>query len=215
VTWIIGMDGEVLPVSPAEVVDEVAAALERGREAHVGEAPVHAQPLRIVPDEQPPPTRRPSPVAPERFAVLQALLADLLEACGDEPTGELAVSELAARYKLGPDALVDQINLLNLVNFGGGCYAVYVEIDGDRVRVEKELYGEEFRRPARLSPLEAKAILMALDLVGPQVAAGRARRSRRSGARSRRRSAASTSRRRRRRARSTARRTSSRRSTVG
>ena len=39
------------------------------------------------------------------------------------------------------------------------------------IHVEKELYGDEFRRPARLSPLEAKALLLALDLVGPLVAA--------------------------------------------
>ena len=38
------------------------------------------------------PTRRTSPVAPERFAVLQAMLADLLESCGDEPRGELSAT---------------------------------------------------------------------------------------------------------------------------
>ena len=117
--------------------------------------------------------RRSSPVAPERFAVLQAMLADLLESCGDEPSGEISATDLKERYGLTDDALVEQVNLLNLVNFGGGCYAVYAEFDGDTIKVEKELYGEEFRRPARLSPLEAKAILMALDLVGP---AGRGRR---------------------------------------
>jgi proteasome accessory factor C len=111
-------------------------------------------------------------VAPERFAVLQAMLADLLESCGDEPRGEISAAALKERYQLTDEALVEQVNLLNLVNFGGGCYAVYAEFDGDTIKVEKELYGEEFRRPARLSPLEAKAILMALDLVGPQVAAG-------------------------------------------
>ncbi len=37
--------------------------------------------------------------------------------------------------------------------------------------VEKELYGDDFRQPARLSPLEAKALLLALDLIGPLVAA--------------------------------------------
>ncbi len=59
------------------------------------------------------------------------------------------------------------------MNFGGGCYALYAEMqdDGDTIDVEKELYGDEFRRPARLSPLEAKALLLALDLVGPLVAA--------------------------------------------
>ena len=37
--------------------------------------------------------------------------------------------------------------------------------------VDKELYGDTFRRPARLSPLEAKALLRALDVVAPLIAA--------------------------------------------
>jgi predicted DNA-binding transcriptional regulator YafY len=174
-TWIIGMDGQVVPVGPPELVDETLAALERGREAHEGEPPAIAAPIELVRDaDEPGAGRRPSPVAPERFAVLQAMLADLLESCGDEPRGEIGVDLLKQRYGLDDEQLVEQINLLNLVNFGGGCYAVYAEFpeDGGVIKVEKELYGEEFRRPARLSPLEAKAILMALDLVGPQVAAG-------------------------------------------
>jgi proteasome accessory factor C len=173
-TWVIGMDGQAVPVSPPELVDEVAGALDRGLATHDGDVPPIAAPIEILRDEaaDAPPARRSSPVAPERFAVLQAMLADLLESCGDEPRGEISASNLKERYGLTDDALVEQVNLLNLVNFGGGCYAVYAEFDGDTIKVEKELYGEEFRRPARLSPLEAKAILMALDLVGPQVAAG-------------------------------------------
>ena len=82
-------------------------------------------------------------------------------------------AELAERFKLSDDELEDHLQLLNLVNFGGGCYAVYAERvdDGRTIHVEKELYGDEFRRPARLSPLEAKSLLLALDLVGPLVAA--------------------------------------------
>jgi proteasome accessory factor C len=173
VQWILGENGHVLPLGPSEVVDEVEAALVRVRDAHLGDPPQHAAPSRLVvePDAVAP-RRAPSPVAPERIAVLQALLADLLERCGTAPRGEVPAAELRERYRLTHEQLQEQINLLNLVNFGGGCYAVYAEIqEDDVVRVDKELYGEEFRRPARLSPLEAKAILMALDLVGPQVAA--------------------------------------------
>ena len=61
--------------------------------------------------------------------------------------------------------------MLNLVNFGGGCYAVYAEHDGDVVRVEKELYGDVFRRPPKLTPLEARAIHLAMEYVGPTIAA--------------------------------------------
>ncbi len=61
--------------------------------------------------------------------MLQALLADLLERCGTEPRGEVPAAELRERYRLTHEASSqEQINLLNLVNFGGGCYAVYAEI---------------------------------------------------------------------------------------
>jgi proteasome accessory factor C len=40
------------------------------------------------------------------------------------------------------------------------------------VHVDKELFGDTFRRPPRLTPLEARAIRLALEFVGPMVAAG-------------------------------------------
>ena len=169
--WILGLSGQVLPLGPSDVVDAVVDALERVRDAHAGDLPVIRSPKKIV-TEPPMTVVRPSnPVAPERFAVLQALLADLLETCGSSPTGSIETIVLQKRYDITDVEMVEQINLLNLVNFGGGCYAVYAEIEDGVINVQKELYGEEFRRPARLSPLEAKAILMALDLVGPQIAA--------------------------------------------
>ena len=89
------------------------------------------------------------------------------------------------------------ISLLNLVNFGGGCYAVYAELRGDRVHVDKELFGDTFRSPPRLTPLEARAIRLALEVVGPMIAADAQTPSSASAASSRRRSASSTSPRRR------------------
>jgi predicted DNA-binding transcriptional regulator YafY len=44
-------------------------------------------------------------------------------------------------------------------------------LDGDEVRVDKELFGDAFRRPPRLTPLEARAIRLALEFVGPMIAA--------------------------------------------
>ena len=171
VEWILGLGGQVLPLGPGEVVDAVVAALEAVRDAHAGDPPAIGAPKKIVADAETQAARPSNPVAPERFAVLQALLADLLETCGTDQQGSIAAAVLIDRYQIDDEELIEQINLLNLVNFGGGCYAVYAELDEDgMVNVQKELYGEDFRRPARLSPLEAKAILMALDLVGPQIA---------------------------------------------
>ncbi len=105
--------------------------------------------------------------------MLQALLAHLLAACGDGKSARLDADELAARFSIPREELQDHLSLLNLVNFGGGCYTVYAEVDEDTgtVRVDKELYGDVFRRSPKLTPLEARAIRLAIEYVGPTIAA--------------------------------------------
>jgi proteasome accessory factor C len=168
--WVLRQNGRAVPLEPDELVDAVADALARLAEAHDGAPPEVAGPKRTDP-RQPLPERPSGPVAPERFGVLQSLLAHLLAACGEERSAILRAPELAARFSIPLDELQDHLSLLNLVNFGGGCYAVYAEHDGDSVRVEKELYGDVFRRPPKLTPLEARAIRLAIEYVGPTIAA--------------------------------------------
>ena len=69
---------------------------------------------------------------------------------------------------------------------------MYAELNGDRVRVDKELYGDVFRLAPRLTPLEARAIHLALDIVGPRSRPRRTRRSTASARSSRRPSASSS-----------------------
>ena len=168
--WVLRQNGRAIPLEPEDLRRACAEGLKRVREAHEAEAPKPARPksLTIVTDaiERPAP-----PVAPERFAVLQALLAYLLAACGDGRAADLDANELAARFQIPRDELQEHLSLLNLVNFGGGCYTVYAELNGERVRVDKELYGDVFRLAPRLTPLEARAIHLALDIVGPSIAA--------------------------------------------
>jgi proteasome accessory factor BC len=168
--WVLRQNGRAVPLEPDELVDAVADGLARLAEAHEGGAPVVAGLKRTDP-RQPLPERPSGPVAPERFGVLQSLLAHLLTACGEERSAVLAAPELAGRFSIPLDELQDHLSLLNLVNFGGGCYAVYAEHEGDSVRVEKELYGDVFRRPPKLTPLEARAIRLAIEYVGPTIAA--------------------------------------------
>ena len=104
--------------------------------------------------------------------MLQSLLAYLLAACGDEREATIPSQDLVERFSIPPEQLEEHLSLLNLVNFGGGCYAVYAELHGDEVHVDKELFGDTFRRPPRLTPLEARAIRLALEFVGPMIAAG-------------------------------------------
>ena len=172
VSWILRQNGRAIPLEPAELRHETRDALVLLRERHTGAAPATARERRI--EARPPVERQPAgPVAPERFGVLQALLAHLLAACGDERTADLGADELAGRFSLPREELQPTLSLLNLVNFGGGCYTVYAEVDDDtnRVHVDKELYGDVFRKAPKLTPLEARAIRLAIEYVGPTIAA--------------------------------------------
>ncbi len=168
--WVLRQNGRAVPLEPDELRTACAEGLRRVREAHEAEPPKLAREknVEILHDgaDRPAP-----PVAPERFGVLQALLAYLLAACGEGRDAELDADDLAERFHIPREELQDHLSLLNLVNFGGGCYTVYAELDGDTVRVDKELYGDVFRLAPRLTPLEARAIRLALDIVGPSIAA--------------------------------------------
>jgi predicted DNA-binding transcriptional regulator YafY len=167
--WVLRQDGRAVPQAPDELRREVARALRAVRERHEG------APDRLAAESdghvEEAAERPAAPVAPERFAVLQALLAYLLDRCGEESQAEFPAQELVERFRIPFDQLEEHLSLLNLVNFGGGCYAVYAELDGDTIRVDKELFGDTFRAPPRLTPLEARAIRLALEFVGPMIAA--------------------------------------------
>jgi proteasome accessory factor BC len=168
-SWVLRQDGRAIPQAPEGLRREVAKALKLVRERH------EREPRRLAAesngDEEEAVERPAAPVAPERFAVLQALLAYLLDKCGDQPDAEIPAADLVERFNIPADELEEHLSLLNLVNFGGGCYAVYAELQGDTVRVDKELFGDTFRAPPRLTPLEARAIRLALEFVGPMIAA--------------------------------------------
>ncbi len=167
--WILRQEGRANPVEPDELRRTVARALNLVREVHEAPPP---KPSRHKPAAVAGAAERPeSAVVPERFALLQALLAYLLDACGDEPQAEIKAAELVERFHIPEESLEEYLSLLNLVNFGGGCYAVYAEVDGEVVHVDKEMYGDTFRAPPRLTPLEARAIRLALEYIGPMIAA--------------------------------------------
>jgi proteasome accessory factor BC len=169
--WILKQEGRAVPVKPKELRTLVLEGLAAAKAAHGDKAREVAKAAPASADG-PIVERTASPVAPERFAILQSLLAYLLSACGDEKEATIPASDLTARFNIPPEALEEHLSLLNLVNFGGGCYAVYAELAGDEVHVDKELFGDTFRRAPRLTPLEARAIRLALEFVGPLIAAG-------------------------------------------
>src|SRR5436309_148861 len=151
---------------------------QSGRTTNPYALPTDTGSWHVTGQAPPPPPRqdglgeRPAgPVVPERFAVLQALLAYLLAACGEGTDAVIPANEIVERFHIPEDQLEEHLQLLNLVNFGGGCYTVYAALEGQSVHVDKELYGDTFRLAPRLTPLEARAIRLALEFVGPMIAA--------------------------------------------
>jgi proteasome accessory factor C len=82
------------------------------------------------------------------------------------------------RLHLSDEELREDIDLLNVVNFGGGSYVLYAEIRGEEIDVDPEPYSDNFARPARLLPLEAKALVAAIDLLGDHLPEGSLRSAR-------------------------------------
>ena len=169
--WILRQDGRARPLSPPELVEAVVDGIDRVIELHQGDSHPVAEPAERSDPAPEPPERPAGPLVPERFAVLQALLAYLLAACGEGKEATLVASDVMQRFGVERETLQEHLQLLNLINFGGGCYAVFAQVEGDSVRVEKELFGDVFRGSPRLTPLEARAIRLALEFVGPMIAA--------------------------------------------
>jgi proteasome accessory factor BC len=168
-SWILRQDGRAVPLAPPELRRQVRADLDLVQKRHEGRLPrVAAEAAEVVTEVE---ERPASPVPPERFGLLQALLAYLLDRCGDNTQAVIPAADIIERFHIPPESLEEHLQLLNLVNFGGGCYAVYTELQDGRVYVEKELFGDTFRSPPRLTPLEARAIRLALEFVGPMIAA--------------------------------------------
>lgn len=179
-TWILDLGREAEILGPPDLREAVIGSLELVRDRHAEESradyPVGRHlTVRIEDTGTPAKGHTIAPdrvVAAERFTRLLALMTRLLASCGDEREGRIPTAEIRAELNLTPREFEDDLSLLNLINFGGGCYALFAQIVGDEVVVQKETYGEQFARPARLSPLEAKALLWALEFIGDRLPVG-------------------------------------------
>ena len=86
------------------------------------------------------------------------------------------MAEVCERLQLSPEELHEDLGVLNVVNFGGGSYVLYAEVvqtpEGELIEVDPEPYSDNFDRPARLLPVEAKALIAAIDLIGEHIPEG-------------------------------------------
>jgi predicted DNA-binding transcriptional regulator YafY len=111
-------------------------------------------------------------IRPERFARLVTLASILIQA--GRAGKRLAMAEVCERLQISDGELREDIGVLNVVNFGGGSYVLYAEIDEQdgTIEVDPEPYSDNFARPARLLPVEAKALVAAIDLIGEHLPQG-------------------------------------------
>jgi proteasome accessory factor BC len=167
ISWVLRWRNNAEVLEPKELRSEAEqrVALLRDRHKNGFEAAETVdRPLRASGRRARSNGRGEATIRPERFARLVTLAGLLIEAAKEER--RLAVDDVCDRLKLSAGELREDIEVLNVVNFGGGTYVLYAEIQGDEIEVDSEPYGENFARPARLLPLEAKALVAAIDLFG-------------------------------------------------
>jgi proteasome accessory factor BC len=178
IAWVLGLGEHARILGPPELASELLDRVSLLIDRHTGEpelpAPIAAADAAPASSPSEPEGNGHTPEAairPERFARLVTLAGILIEAGrGDR---RLDATELCRSLKISDQELREDISVLNVVNFGAGTYVLYAEIGPDgMLEVDPEPYGDSFARPARLLPVEAKALVAAIDLIGEHIPEG-------------------------------------------
>ncbi len=183
--WVLGLGEHARVLGPPELAGELRRRVELLIARHLPDAgpPTSAAALARAPAAVPgengdaPASRNgevraDAAIRPERFARLVTLASILIQAGRAEQ--KLEVAELCQRLQITEAELREDVSVLNVVNFGGGSYVLYAEVsdlDGT-IEVDPEPYSDNFARPARLLPVEAKALVAAIDLIGEHIPEG-------------------------------------------
>jgi proteasome accessory factor C len=193
VSWVLGLGEHARLQGPPELVEELgrrldlleerhsdgplaslAEVLEEGPGEDVPQSPAASRPGGRGPEgEEGEEESRPDvAIRPERFARLVTLAGILIQAgrAGERPK----VADVRERLQLTDEELREDLGVLNVVNFGGGSYVLYAEVHEEEgeIEVDPEPYSDNFDRPARLLPVEAKALIAAIDLLGEHIPEG-------------------------------------------
>jgi len=167
VSWVLGWRENATVLDPPDLAADARERIEVLRERHGSEfevAETVGRPLVEGNGRVRSNGRSESVIRPERFARLVTLAGLLIGAARDDE--RLPVKQVIDELGVTHDELREDLDVLNVVNFGGGTYVLYAEIAGDEIEVDADTYGDNFARPARLLPLEAKALVAAIDLFG-------------------------------------------------
>jgi proteasome accessory factor BC len=190
VSWVLGLGEPARLLGPLDLVEDLGRRLALLEE-------LHSEALELadgVPIAEEPPTTSASTAAaaradrraavaerdaqgeaairPERFARLVTLASILIHA--GRRSERVNIADLRERLQISDEELREDVNVLNVVNFGGGSYVLYAEIleEEGEIDVDPEPYSDNFDRPARLLPVEAKALVAAIDLIGEHIPEG-------------------------------------------
>lgn len=194
ISWVLGLGVNARLQGPEELTSELTRRLKLLKERHgrtlpgadakatpagvngQGAAPARsrgaARKSAAEGDGEDAQARPEAAIRPERFARLVTLASILIRA---GRAGErVQIAEVCERLQLSEEELYEDVNVLNVVNFGGGSYVLYAEIDeqAGEIEVDPEPYSDNFDRPARLLPVEAKALVAAIDLIGEHIPEG-------------------------------------------
>jgi proteasome accessory factor BC len=168
ISWVLGWRENAKLLEPENLAREAAERLDLLRKRHSGAFPVAETVSRPVAQGNGRPRsangRSEAVIRPERFARLVTLAGLLIGAAREQ--SRLSVDTVRDELNVSREELREDIDVLNVVNFGGGTYVLFAQIDGDEIEVDADTYGDNFARPARLLPLEAKALVAAIDLFG-------------------------------------------------
>jgi proteasome accessory factor BC len=194
IAWVLGLGENARVVGPPELLEELRERVALLVERHSGEpqiADAIARPAGAAEDEAAATVaecaarpgratgegddanghRADAAIRPERFARLVTLASILIDA--GRAGRLLDAQELCGALNVSEQELSEDIAVLNVVNFGAGTYVLYAEIHPDgSIEVDPEPYGDSFARPARLLPVEAKALIAAIDLIGEHIPEG-------------------------------------------
>jgi proteasome accessory factor C len=176
ISWVLGLGEHARLLGPPELLAE----FDR-RVALIIERHTHPPASALLPTPVAAPSsngtheangRGEAAIRPERFARLVTLASILIQA--GRASRVLELTDLCERLQISDAELREDIGVLNVVNFGGGSYVLYAEIDevAGTVEVDPEPYSDNFARPARLLPVEAKALVAAIDLIGEHLPQG-------------------------------------------
>lgn len=108
-----------------------------------------------------------APIGTEHLARAIALLHYLVD---EQRPPTVSWKDLEDDLGLTRAEVETDVSLINLMNFGGGTYALTADVGPEGIHVTRDAMADTFVEPARLSPIMARALLLALDLLGDSLA---------------------------------------------